>query len=197
MTIHLLTNQPISVRSSLLSLSLAFSSIFLFPWISQFLIMKSTEGRYICQYVCAYPCVICMLPKLSLLSIYVTANLCQPGSWRNWVWSASPLLPPVACNTCWFLHCIHVTTINFNTFMLRLSVDENPLKLQLLLELLEICQLHIRAEWTESLLSQTRCMSKRQPVWWGLRWRGGSVSASGWDRHHGRAEEWQIKVDQT
>ena len=33
--------------------------------------------------------------------------------------------------------------------MLRLSVDENPLKLQLLLELFEICQLHIGAGWTE------------------------------------------------
>ena len=31
------------------------------------------------------------------------------------------------------------------TFVLGLSVDENPLKLQLLLELLEVRQLHIRA----------------------------------------------------
>ena len=36
--------------------------------------------------------------------------------------------------------------------MLRLPVDENPLKLQLLLELLEIGQLHIGAGWTESCL---------------------------------------------
>ena len=33
--------------------------------------------------------------------------------------------------------------------MLGLSVDENPLKLQLLLELLEVRQLHIRAGWAE------------------------------------------------
>ena len=35
--------------------------------------------------------------------------------------------------------------------MLGLSVDENPLKLQLLLELLDIGQLHIRAGWAEIL----------------------------------------------
>ena len=31
----------------------------------------------------------------------IKANLRQPGSWRNWVWSASPLLPPVPCHPYW------------------------------------------------------------------------------------------------
>ena len=71
------------------------------------------------------------------------------------------------------------------TFVFRLPVDEHTLKLQLLFELLDIGQLHIRAGWKEI---KTLQMNEKQPVWRGLWRRGRSVSASGRHRHHGRAE---------
>ena len=57
----------------------------------------------------------------------------------------SSLLPRLFIRTLFTLHILASKV----TFMLRLSVDENPLKLQLLLELLEVRQLHIRAGGAE------------------------------------------------
>jgi len=86
-------------------------------------------------------------PVVPLLGLFFhfSVPLCNPGPRRNRVWPASPFLPPISSHS----------------FVFRLPVDEHTLKLQLLFELLDIGQLHVRA------------------VWRGLWRRGRSVSACG------------------
>ena len=116
-------------------------------------------------------------------------DLCNPGPRRNRVWPASPFLPPISSHSYQSVKILVKTQqVSKLTFVFRLPVDEHTLKLQLLFELLDIGQLHIRAGWVKI---KTLQMNEQQPVWRGLWRRGRSVSASGWHRHHGRAESYQ------
>ena len=113
-------------------------------------------------------------------------DLCNPGPRRNRVWPASPFLPPISSHSYQSVKILVKTQqVSKLTFVFRLPVDEHTLKLQLLFELLDIGQLHVRAGWIKI---KTLQMNEQQPVWRGLWRRGRSVSASGRHRHHGRAE---------